>query len=119
MTLDEVLPEDSKAITAQQVRLLCELGYPVYSALARVTTYSISEISDLIRKGMISCKFVKQTLKNMNLVDCYVTEIIDEPYFQYDFWWQKVKYNAHGREATTSSPRRTRRRSTCAFFRNA
>jgi hypothetical protein len=32
----------------------------------------------------------------MNLVDCYITEIIGEPYFKYDFWFQKVKYDSHG-----------------------
>ena len=28
----------------------------------------------------------------MNLVKCYVTEIIGEPYFKDDFWWQVVTY---------------------------
>ena len=32
----------------------------------------------------------------MNLVECYVTEIVGEPYFKYDFWWQNVKYNSYG-----------------------
>ena len=32
----------------------------------------------------------------MNLVDCYVTEIIGIPYFEYGFWWQKVKFNSYG-----------------------
>ena len=32
----------------------------------------------------------------MNLVECYVTEIIGEPYFKYDMWWIKVKYNSYG-----------------------
>lgn len=38
----------------------------------------------------------------MNLVDCYVTEIIGEPYFEHGFWWQKVKYDCYGRIAETS-----------------
>lgn len=32
----------------------------------------------------------------MNLVECYVTEIIGQPYFKNGFWWQKVKYNSYG-----------------------
>ena len=32
----------------------------------------------------------------MNLVECYITEIVGEPYFAHNFWWQKVKYNSYG-----------------------
>jgi len=32
----------------------------------------------------------------MNLLDAVVTEIISEPYFAYDKWWVKVKYNCYG-----------------------
>ena len=32
----------------------------------------------------------------MNLLECYVIEKVGEPYFMYDFWWQKVKYECHG-----------------------
>jgi len=31
----------------------------------------------------------------MNLVECYVTEIVGEPYFEFGFWWQKIKFNSH------------------------
>lgn len=33
----------------------------------------------------------------MNLVDCYVTEVIGEPYEAYGKWWRKVKYDSYGR----------------------
>lgn len=32
----------------------------------------------------------------MNLVDCYVTEILGEPYEAYGKWWRKVKYESWG-----------------------
>ena len=32
----------------------------------------------------------------MNLVECYITEIVGEPYYKFGFWWQKVKYNSYG-----------------------
>lgn len=32
----------------------------------------------------------------MNLVECYVTEIVGEPYFQSSFWFLQVKYNSYG-----------------------
>ena len=38
----------------------------------------------------------------MNLVECYVTKIIGEPYFEYNFWWQKVEYNSYGVIGETS-----------------
>ena len=38
----------------------------------------------------------------MNLVECYVTEIIGEPYFEYNFWWQKVKFDSYGVISETS-----------------
>lgn len=38
----------------------------------------------------------------MNLLDCYVTEIIEEPYFEFGFWWQKVKYESYGIAGETS-----------------
>ena len=33
----------------------------------------------------------------MNLVDCYVTEVIGEPYEAYGKGWRKVKYDSYGR----------------------
>lgn len=38
----------------------------------------------------------------MNLVECYVTEIIGEPYFRSGFWFQKVKYNSYGSVGETT-----------------
>ena len=32
----------------------------------------------------------------MNLLECYVTKVIGEPYFKYDKWWQKVEYICYG-----------------------
>ena len=32
----------------------------------------------------------------MNVCDCYVVELIGEPYKLYDRWWQKVKYESWG-----------------------
>jgi len=32
----------------------------------------------------------------MNFVDCHVIELIGEPYFKYDVWWQRVKFIAEG-----------------------
>lgn len=32
----------------------------------------------------------------MNLVECYVTEIVGEPYYEFGFWWQKIKFNSYG-----------------------
>ena len=37
----------------------------------------------------------------MNLVDCYVTEIIGEPYFKYGKWNIIVEYNSYGVKGTT------------------
>lgn len=32
----------------------------------------------------------------MNLVDAYVTKIIENPYFKYEKWWIKVEYECYG-----------------------
>lgn len=32
----------------------------------------------------------------MNLVDCYVTKVLTEPYFKYEKWWVKVEFNSYG-----------------------
>lgn len=32
----------------------------------------------------------------MNLVECCVTEIVGEPYYEFGLWWQKVKYDSYG-----------------------
>jgi hypothetical protein len=32
----------------------------------------------------------------MNLIDFFVTEIVSEPYFEYNKWWVKVKANGYG-----------------------
>lgn len=35
----------------------------------------------------------------MNLVDCYVTKIISEPYYEYNRWWVDVMYESWGAES--------------------
>lgn len=42
----------------------------------------------------------------MNYVDCFVTEILSEPYFEYGFWWLKVKANSYGVEDETTLMRK-------------
>jgi len=37
----------------------------------------------------------------MNLVDATVTEVIDMPYFKYEVWWRKVKYQSWGQPGQT------------------
>ncbi|MCU9528797.1 hypothetical protein [Pseudomonas mosselii] len=37
----------------------------------------------------------------MNLIDCYVTKILGEPYRKFGAWWVDVEYNAYGK---TSKP---------------
>jgi len=37
----------------------------------------------------------------MNLVDCFVKEILSEPYQKYNKWWLDVKYDSWGRESKT------------------
>ena len=32
----------------------------------------------------------------MNLINCVVTEIIGDPYFEYDKWWVNVEYDCYG-----------------------
>lgn len=32
----------------------------------------------------------------MNLLECHITKMIDEPFFKYGFWWQKVEFDSHG-----------------------
>jgi len=32
----------------------------------------------------------------MNLVDCYVTQILEESYYKYNNWWQNVQYESYG-----------------------
>lgn len=36
----------------------------------------------------------------MNLVQLHVTEIISEPYFEFDKWWVKVMAGAYGHAST-------------------
>lgn len=37
----------------------------------------------------------------MNLVDCYVTEILGEPVLKYGRWFLPVKADSYGRESET------------------
>lgn len=37
----------------------------------------------------------------MNLIDCYVIELIGEPYLEYDVWFLKVKFISQGIEGET------------------
>jgi hypothetical protein len=38
----------------------------------------------------------------MNLLECIVTNVIGEPYWEYDCWWQQVEYICYGHTETTS-----------------
>lgn len=38
----------------------------------------------------------------MNLVDCYVTKVVSEPYQEYGKWWVKVEANAYGRPSKST-----------------
>lgn len=38
----------------------------------------------------------------MNLVDCYVTRVLSEPYEAYNKWWVLVEYDSWGRLAQTT-----------------
>ena len=37
----------------------------------------------------------------MNLLTGTVTEVLSEPFIQYNKWWVKVKYNCYGRISET------------------
>ena len=32
----------------------------------------------------------------MNLIDCYVTKILGEPYRKFGYWWVSVEFEAEG-----------------------
>ena len=32
----------------------------------------------------------------MNICESYVLEVIGEPYYKYDKWWVKCKFNSYG-----------------------
>ncbi|WP_190295177.1 hypothetical protein [Pseudomonas alloputida] len=36
----------------------------------------------------------------MNLIDCYVTKILGEPYRKFGAWWVSVEYEAEGHPGT-------------------
>ncbi|MCE1010023.1 hypothetical protein [Pseudomonas monteilii] len=36
----------------------------------------------------------------MNLIDCYVTKILGEPYRKFGAWWVSVEYTAEGWQGT-------------------
>ena len=38
----------------------------------------------------------------MNLVDCYVKEVIGRPIYRYKLWWVAVKYEVENRVSSTS-----------------
>lgn len=37
----------------------------------------------------------------MNLVDCYVTKVLGDPFEKYGKWWVKVEFESWGRPGTT------------------
>ncbi|CAB5577140.1 Uncharacterised protein [Pseudomonas putida] len=37
----------------------------------------------------------------MNLIDCYVTKILGEPYRMFGHWWVDVEYSSRGSVTTT------------------
>ncbi|EIK96105.1 hypothetical protein PMM47T1_14135 [Pseudomonas sp. M47T1] len=44
----------------------------------------------------------------MNLVDCYVTRILGEPYRKFGAWWVDVEYDSWGRISSTQLMFRTK-----------
>lgn len=38
----------------------------------------------------------------MNLLDCYVTLIVGEPYFAYGKWWVEVEYESWGSKSKST-----------------
>lgn len=44
----------------------------------------------------------------MNVVDCYVTKILGEPYLERGWWVLGVGYNCYGREFETEIFKRTK-----------
>lgn len=43
----------------------------------------------------------------MNLIDCYVTKILGEPYRKFGAWWVDAEYEVHGRTSKTKLMFRT------------
>lgn len=43
----------------------------------------------------------------MNLIDCYVTKILGEPYRKFGHWWVDVEYRSFGRTNKTQLMFRT------------
>ncbi|HEK1684053.1 TPA: hypothetical protein SMR42_000358 [Pseudomonas putida] len=43
----------------------------------------------------------------MNLVDCYVTKILGEPYRKFGAWWVDAEYKAYGKTNKTQLMART------------
>ncbi|MDH1552613.1 hypothetical protein [Pseudomonas juntendi] len=37
----------------------------------------------------------------MNLIDCYVTKILSEPYRKFGHWWVSAEYESEGRRGKT------------------
>ncbi|ELF6206827.1 hypothetical protein RNI54_003657 [Pseudomonas putida] len=37
----------------------------------------------------------------MNLIDCYVTKILGEPYRKFGHWWVEAEYESEGRPGKT------------------
>ena len=37
----------------------------------------------------------------MNLIDCYVTKILGEPYRKFGAWWVSAEYESEGRRGKT------------------
>ena len=43
----------------------------------------------------------------MNLIDCYVTKILGEPYRKFGAWWVDAEYEVYGRTCKTQLMFRT------------
>jgi len=43
----------------------------------------------------------------MNLIDCYVTKILSEPYRMFGHWWVSAEYESEGRPGKTELMFRT------------
>lgn len=38
----------------------------------------------------------------MNLIDAVVTQVLNKPYFKYNYWFVDVEYNSYGRTSKTN-----------------
>lgn len=54
----------------------------------------------------------------MNLIDCYVTKILSEPYRKFGHWWVSAEYESEGRRGKTKLIFRTEEAARAAKVRH-